>query len=329
MSGCTATGKPLIAILMAVYEPQLDWLREQLESLEKQTYPNLKLYVRDDCSETVSFEEIERCIKEYIHSFPYEIQRNEANLGSNRTFERLTEEAEGTYFAYCDQDDVWLPEKLEVLQEELERTGALLVCSDMYIIDGQGKQIADSITQVRRRHVFREGTKLMEHLLVRNFIVGCTMLACAETAKSAVPFEPGYVHDQWIGIVAASKGRILSIKKPLISYRQHGNNQTGILSGINSKEDYLRIRIKEQISNVQSAISRLDVTEDERIRTIALKRVLDARERYFLKPNVRDLKIFLSNRVFSREALCFEVILPFLPSRLYQKIIAAVKRETF
>ena len=110
MSGCTETGKPLIAILMAVYEPRMDWLREQLESLEKQTYPNLKLYVRDDCSETVSFEEIERCIKEYIHSFPYEIQRNEANLGSNRTFERLTEEAEGTYFAYCDQDDVWLPE---------------------------------------------------------------------------------------------------------------------------------------------------------------------------------------------------------------------------
>ena len=59
-------------------------------------------------------------------------------LGSNRTFERLTEEAEGEYFAYCDQDDVWLPEKLAVLQEALEREKALLVCSDMYIIDGGG-----------------------------------------------------------------------------------------------------------------------------------------------------------------------------------------------
>ena len=100
MSGCTATGKPLIAILMAVYEPQLDWLREQLESLEKQTYPNLKLYVRDDCSKTVPFTEIEQCIRECIQSFPYEIQRNEENLGSNRTFQRLTEEAEAWLAAY-------------------------------------------------------------------------------------------------------------------------------------------------------------------------------------------------------------------------------------
>ena len=64
------TGKPLIAILMAVYEPQMDWLREQLLSLEGQTYPNLRLYIRDDCSPTVPFEEIQGCVKECIQSFP-------------------------------------------------------------------------------------------------------------------------------------------------------------------------------------------------------------------------------------------------------------------
>ena len=47
------TDKPRIAILMAVYEPQMDWLREQLKSLERQTYPNLHLYIRDDGSSTV------------------------------------------------------------------------------------------------------------------------------------------------------------------------------------------------------------------------------------------------------------------------------------
>ena len=162
------TDKPLISILMAVYEPRLDWLREQLESLEKQSYPNLRLCIRDDCSPTVSFWGIERLVKECICSFPYEIRRNEENLGSNLTFQRLTQEAEGEYFAYCDQDDVWLPEKLEALQEELERTGALLVCSDMVIIDGQGQQTADSITKIRRRHVFRSGGVLTEGLLISN-----------------------------------------------------------------------------------------------------------------------------------------------------------------
>ena len=243
MSGCTETGKPLIAILMAVYEPQLDWLREQLESLEKQTYPNLKLYVRDDCSETVSFEEIERCIKEYIHSFPYEIQRNEANLGSNRTFERLTEEAEGTYFAYCDQDDVWLPEKLAVLQEELERTDALLVCSDMYIIDGDGKQTADSIIKVRRHHVFRSGDGLSHRLLFHNFVTGCTALVKSMEAKAAIPFCPYMVHDHYLALWCAERGAVRSVQRPLIHYRIHDRNQTLLLAGVHDKASYGTVRI--------------------------------------------------------------------------------------
>ena len=125
-------GKPLIAILMAVYEPRMDWLREQLESLNAQTYPNLRLYIRDDCSPAVPFEEIRALVETCITKFPFTIARNAENVGSNKTFERLTEEAEGDLFAYCDQDDVWLPEKLEILQEEMERTGALLVCSGVW-----------------------------------------------------------------------------------------------------------------------------------------------------------------------------------------------------
>ena len=243
MSGCTETGKPRITILMAVYEPRMDWLREQLESLEKQTYPNLKLYVRDDCSKTVPFTEIEQCIRECIQSFPYEIQRNEENLGSNRTFERLTEEAEGTYFAYCDQDDVWLPEKLAVLQEGLERTGALLVCSDMYIIDGEGKQTADSITKIRRRHVLRSGSGLTEGLLISNFVTGCTMLVRREAAQAAMPFCPYMVHDHYIALCCSAVGEIYSVAWPLIRYRVHGRNQTSVLAGVTDRDSYRRERI--------------------------------------------------------------------------------------
>lgn len=326
MSGCTPTGKPPIAILLAVYEPRLDWLREQLESLEKQTYPNLKLYVRDDCSRRVPFEEIERCVRDCIRSFPYEIRRNGENLGSNRTFERLTEEAQGDFFAYCDQDDVWLPEKLAVLQLEMEQSGALLVCSDMFVIDGNGKQIAGSITKVRRRHVFRTGKNLTAYLLVRNFIVGCTMLVRANIARDALPFVHGYIHDQWIGIVAASKGQIISIKEPLIAYRQHGNNQTGILTGINSKEDYMKIRINQQIHNLQSAVPRLTLSRIDQSQVDELGIVLRARERYMRNPNIRDLYVLTRCRVFSLQLRLFEMILPFLPWKVYDKMIAAAKR---
>lgn len=229
------TGKPLISILMAVYEPRLDWLREQLESLEAQTYPNLRLYIRDDCSPTVPLEEINRCVEACICNFPWTITRNEKNVGSNGTFQRLTKEAEGVYFAYCDQDDVWLPDKLAVLQREMERTGALLACSDMYVMDGTGRMTADSITKVRRHHVFRSGKGLAEGLLISNFVTGCTMLVRAESARAAVPFCPYMVHDHYIALYCAAAGEILSLPQPLIRYRIHGGNQTGLMAGVTGR----------------------------------------------------------------------------------------------
>lgn len=244
-------GRPLISILMAIYEPRMDWLREQLDSLEAQTYPNLRLYIRDDCSPTAPFEEIEGCVRECIRSFPYEIYRNEENLGSNLTFERLTREAEGDYFAYCDQDDVWLPEKLEVLQKELEAGGALLACSDMYIIDGEGRQRADSITKVRRRHVFHSGYGLTEDLLVSNFVTGCTMLVRSGAAKAAAPFCPYMVHDHYIALCCSKVGEIRSVMRPLIRYRIHGGNQSAVMAGVRDKASYGEVRINAMVKRFQ------------------------------------------------------------------------------
>ena len=251
MNGCMETDKPLISIVMAVYEPNLEWFREQLDSLEAQTYPNLELLVLDDCSPTVSFETVRQYIAQSIRSFPYQVARNEKNLGSNSTFEKLTKQAHGKYIAYCDQDDVWLPEKLEILQKTIEQTGAKLVCSDMYIIDGQGKQIADSITKVRRHHVFRSGENLAEGLLFRNFVTGCTMLMFCDDAKAAIPFCPYMVHDHYLALYASLHGEIQSVLQPLIRYRIHGNNQTGVLPGVYDKETYYRTRIEEAMHKMQ------------------------------------------------------------------------------
>lgn len=251
MNGCMETDKPLISIVMAVYEPNLQWFREQLDSLEAQTYPNLELLVIDDCSPTVPFETVQQYIEESIHSFPYQVQQNEKNLGSNDTFEKLTQQARGKYIAYCDQDDVWLPEKLEILQRTIEQTGAKLVCSDMYIIDGRGHQTADSITKVRRNHVFHSGENLAGGLLFRNFVTGCTMLMPTEIAQQAIPFCPYMVHDHYLALYAALNGTIQSVMQPLIRYRIHGNNQTGVLAGVADKDTYFHIRIEEAINKMR------------------------------------------------------------------------------
>ncbi len=243
-------GTPRIAILMAVYEPRMDWLEAQLRSLDAQTYPNLRLYIRDDCSPTVSFEAIAACVEDCIHAFPFELRRNEKNLGSNGTFERLTLEAEGDCFAYCDQDDIWLPEKLERLQAAMAAEGALLVCSDMFIIDGEGRQTADSITKVRRHHVFKSGEGLAPQMLISNFVTGCTMLVDASAAREAAPFCPYMVHDHYLGLWCAAKGKVLSLPDRLIRYRVHGGNQTPVMAGVTDKESYVDVRISRWIERL-------------------------------------------------------------------------------
>lgn len=319
------TDKPLIAILMAVYEPRLDWLEEQLRSLNEQTYPNLRLYVRDDCSPSVSLEEIEARIKKCVTAFPYILERNEENLGSTLTFERLTAEAEGEFFAYCDQDDIWLPEKLTVLREELEREGALLACSDMFIIDADGKQTADSITKVRRRHRFRSGADLAEGLLISNFVTGCTMLVKAEAAKAAVPFCPYMVHDHYIALCCAAEGRIVTVNSPLIRYRIHDNNQTGLMAGVTDKESYGRIRIDTALEKFRWLEEYFPCTRELQ-KAITLRREwMEARQSNWYAG--KGGRLVWKYRYFSPLSSGFEVWLRWLPAPLFQWVIGLSRRN--
>lgn len=244
------TDKPLISILMAVYEPRMDWLREQLLSLEAQTYPNLKLYIRDDCSPTVPFDEIRAAVQACIHSIPCELKRNEKNLGSNGTFERLTREAEGAYFAYCDQDDVWAPEKLEILERAMTRDTALAY-SDMSVIGAGGETIAESLRALRPRLRYQAGEGLAEYYLFQNCTAGCSMLLRAEFARQACPFPQKTVCDQWLCMIGASRGQVAFIRERLLAYRQHTRNQTGILSGVTDKESYRRRRVDPLVERAE------------------------------------------------------------------------------
>lgn len=320
------TDKPQISILMAVYEPRMDWLREQLLSLNAQTYPNLKLYVCDDCSATISFGDIQDLVAECITKFPYQIMRNDQNVGSNLTFERLTQEAEGNYFAYCDQDDIWLPEKLVILQESIEHINTLLVCSDMYIIDEESKQVAQSITQVRKNHVFFSGENLAKKLLFHNWVTGCTMMLRAQTAKKAVPFCPYMVHDQYLALYCAAIGQIKCVKQSLIQYRIHTNNQTGIMTGIKSRKQYLELRIcllKQRMQWLLKNFPISDPTLTECFRCGLIWMV--AREKNLTHQGGK--WIVWKYRRFGLRVALFELFAPYMSDRLFLYIIDLVKKN--
>ena len=133
---------PTVAILLATYNPSLDWLCELLDSLNAQTYPSLRLYVRDDASTKVSTAHLEELLRTHITEFPFVFHQNAKNLGSTATFEALVRDtADEPYVAFCDQDDVWLPEKMEntlrlLCESPLSPTA---VCTNVRVIDGEGK----------------------------------------------------------------------------------------------------------------------------------------------------------------------------------------------
>lgn len=326
MKECTATGKAKIAVLMATYNPRMDWLREQLLSLNAQDYPNLVLHIRDDCSPKVALEDIARCAEECITAFEYTIEQNEKNLGSNLTFERLTRECgEGEYYAYCDQDDVWHANKLSTLQAAMEREDAFLACSDMCVIDGEGKKTADSITEVRRRHVFRSGDGLAEKLLVSNWVTGCTMLVRAEAAKAAVPFCPYMVHDQYIALVCAERGKIIALPDALIDYRIHGSNQTSTLTGVTDKASYLEVRIEQMRRRMRWLKDNFTCGESMRAVIDDGIRWADARHEHWLHKG--GTAAVYKYRYFSKYAAVFELVTAYCPEWLFRFAVGLIKKD--
>ena len=316
--------KPQISILMATYEPRLDWLKEQLVSLNAQTYPNLKLYVRDDASEVEAFDRIRELVEECITAFPFEISRNPSNVGSNATFEQLTKDSDGVYFAYCDQDDVWLQEKLSVLQDEIESKDARLACSDMYVIDADGNTVSDSITKVHRTIRFASGPDLAKGLLFHNFVSGCAMLVRAEDAKAAVPFCPYYVHDQYLAICCADKGSIVSVPRPLIRYRIHQSNQTAPLTGVSDKQSYQTMRIELPLKRLEWLDLHLPMSAQLQETVSAGIEWAEARLKNWKHQG--GAKTVWKYRAFSPVPSLFELSLRWLPDSAFKRVIAIARK---
>lgn len=334
--------KPLVSILLAVYKPNTQWLIEQLISLNNQTYNNMELLVYDDCPNSPVDEAL---IKKYITNFSYTLTRGIKNGGSNKAFECLTKEANGDLFAYCDQDDIWENEKIELMVEKFISTDEItestekvskkyfnynkdvtLVCSDLSIIDENGEKIANNITEIRRRHKFKSGYNLAKDILITNFVVGCAMMVRSDIAKKAIPFENAFVHDRWIGIIAAIEGKIEFINKCLVRYRQHSYNQTGILTGVYDKQTYYDVRIEAFFKRYIALKKRLSYDDDLKQNINESLMWLEARKNYSDKISFKDLKVMIKYRNFHKISILLEIFLPFIPNSIFKYIIKLAKK---
>jgi glycosyltransferase involved in cell wall biosynthesis len=216
-------------VALCTYNGQA-FLAEQLASIARQTRLPDAMVVVDDASADATLEVARRFAAEA--PFPVSVLRNPRNLGYARNFERAIRAAEGDVIVLSDQDDVWRPDKLALIEAELARSpGVGLVFSDAEVVDASlrplGFRLWDSVgfgPELRARFA---GGEAFEVLVRGNFVTGATLAFRASLRDAVLPIAEGTHHDAWIAMLAAALGDVAAIPEPLILYRQHGGNQIG------------------------------------------------------------------------------------------------------
>jgi len=225
----------MVSVLLASYNGE-KYIREQMDSILNQTFPDLKVVISDD----LSTDRTPAIIREYEEQYPDRVKslKNEESSGSaQNNFFRLLSAASDEYIMLCDQDDVWMADKVEITLKEMKRLEAdygmdipLLVHSDLSVADEECRVLHKSMAEYQKIAVH---DNRLSHYLVENNITGNTvMINRAFLPLLAHKPEECVMHDWWLGLLASCFGKVSYIDRPLVLYRQHGSNQLGSQSGM-------------------------------------------------------------------------------------------------
>ena len=237
----------MVAILLSTYNGE-KYLAELFTSILSQSYTKFKLYIVDDGS----IDNTEKIINEFIaiDERIVKLYRDNIHDGPGKSFMWLLERVQADFYFFCDQDDVWMSDKIEksiALAESYSPNKPILIHSDLKVVDKSMNVLHESFWAFN-------GTKQAEfcsfdfHCAYNN-IPGCAMLINREARDLSLPMPTSAkMHDAWIALVVTyHKGLILTMNEPLIYYRQHPNNTIGARKSrsILQKIYHIRLIIKE------------------------------------------------------------------------------------
>jgi len=210
---------PLVSIALCTYNGTVH-LEEQLESIIKQTYPNIEVVVVDDGSKDDTID----ILNSYSNKYSYfRIYQNEINLGYIKNFEKAISLCKGEFIALCDQDDIWIENKIELQVSEI---GAhALIYHDSEFIDENGTSLDKKMSDVINMY---SGNSFKPFLFF-NCLSGHAVLFKRQLTDYSIPFPKEIFHDRWLAYTATNTGSIKYINRSLVRYRQHENSDTNIL----------------------------------------------------------------------------------------------------
>ena len=221
-----------IGIVLATYNGE-KYLTQMLDSLLAQTRQADFIVAVDDGSK----DNTPTILKSYQDRLPLQVTILEKNSGHRAAFSKALELAkpqlsDNDLIALADQDDVWLPQKLDVLEKSIEEYS--LVFGDAQVIDADGKPLFDSWRAVA--HI-QKNVPVETRIAGTNNITGCLSLFKASLLQYILPIPAAVgVHDAWVGMIAAKHGNIKALDEPVIQYRLHDSNSVGLGNHYNFDE---------------------------------------------------------------------------------------------
>ncbi|MBR5971577.1 MAG: glycosyltransferase family 2 protein [Paludibacteraceae bacterium] len=240
------------SILLSTYNGE-KYLACQIDSILAQTDSDWTLLIRDDGSSDGTC----NIINQYVQSHPDKIKQIDSNknVGVVRSFERLLQECDTDYIFFCDQDDFWLPNKIETSKRKMmdlegkNPQKAIGIYTDLKVVDEELQTIHPSFWEYSK--IAPSLLTTFEDLCVHPAATGCTMMINRLAKECALPFcEEVRMHDSWIILSILKSGGVIDyISSPTMLYRQHRGN---VIGAINENDSYLSHRIKGIKSVIKS-----------------------------------------------------------------------------
>lgn len=204
------------------------YVKEQIDSILNQTYENIRVIVSDDRSDDSTpkiLKEIAKSDKRVILNLQKE------RLGVINNFEFLLKQVKSNFYMFSDQDDFWLPNKVEKMMEKQKQENADLVFGDLEVVNENLETMYPSYGDyMLLNRKIKKCINSYEYNYLYNCVTGCTILGKTSMLDKILPLPntSKYVlHDHWIGIITGIYGKVAYVEETYIKYRQHGNNQVG------------------------------------------------------------------------------------------------------
>ncbi len=220
-----------ITILLATYNGEL-YISQMIESIVKQTFTDWTLILSDDGSTDRTVEILDDYAKKYPENIIHYRSGKKFGCAQKHFMHLLSIFHNTPYIMFCDQDDVWHSDKIDLTMSLMNKieddvNKPVMIHTDLRVVDKNLDEISPSFC----KSTGIDGNRTsLTNLLVQNVVTGCTMminntlanLACRDIADGAM-----LMHDWWLALLATACGKVGFLNKPTIDYRQHGNNSVG------------------------------------------------------------------------------------------------------